>query len=165
MRRLLKTLIVLAALAPAAALAAGTFMTVKLREASVRSGPKHFKPVVATVRYGEQVEIVSRQKDWYEVLASGGVKGYLHETVVTDRPVAKIQGDSAGTGADRVSKDEIALAGKGFNPQVEGQYRQDNPDLAEAFRKVDAMERREVGREELERFLSEGKLGDAGRAE
>ena len=54
-------------LAPLAALAAGDFLTVKLREASVRTGPKHFKPILVTLKYGEKVEVLDSKDGWLEV--------------------------------------------------------------------------------------------------
>lgn len=159
--------IVLAVLAPpAVAIAGGELFTVKIREASVRSGPKPFRPIVATVKYGEKVEVVTPAKDgWLEVSAPGGKRGFLHESAVTDKEVTKAEGGAKGTGGkSSASSDEVALAGKGFNPQVEARYRADHKELEEAYRKVDAMEKRNVPGEELEAFLRDGQLGDSRRA-
>ena len=121
-------LAVVVAACPLVAFAANAALTVKIREASVRAGPKAFKPIVATVKYGDKVERLADTKDgWVEVKTGAGAKGFLHESALTEREVAKIEGDPKGTGGGRsvASSDEVALAGKGFNPQVEAQYRAD----------------------------------------
>lgn len=148
---------------PAAIVAASDLMSVKLREAAVRAGPKHFKPVVATLKYGDQVEVLSNKDGWLEVRLPDGRRGFLHESATTDKPLPKLPAGAEGTQASGVSREEVALAGKGFNPQVERQYRTDHRELEAGFAKVDAMERRWVSAAELDMFLTEGKLGEAGR--
>src|SRR5205823_5833031 len=111
MRKLPWIVIALAAV-PLVALA-GEMLNVKLREATVRAGPKHFKPVVAVVRYGEQVEVLSSKDGWLEVVAPHGEKGFLHESATTDKPIAKAAADAEGTSGGG-ARDETSMAGKGF---------------------------------------------------
>ena len=169
------------ALPLAVALAGGDTKSVQLREASVRTGPKHFKPLLATLKYGEKVEVVAGpDAGWYQVRLADGKTGYIHETAVTEQELAKIDASGQGTSgsgsaadntaiagkgfakksAGGATSDEVALAGKGFNPQVEKQYRVDHGELEEGFKKVEAMQRRKVSDEDLQRFLADGKLGD-----
>jgi uncharacterized protein YgiM (DUF1202 family) len=154
-------------LALGAAVAAGELLTIQLREATVRSGPKHFRPVVGTVKYGERIEVLKKEDGgWLHVRLPDQRTGYLHETATTEKPLPKLAPGTAGTQPGSVSRDEVALAGKGFNPQVERQYREDHRELEWAFQRVDYMEqRRVVDRAELERFLSEGQLGEQGRTQ
>jgi len=58
------------------------------------------------------------------------------------------------------SEDELTLAGKGFNAQVEKEYRQRNSDLD--YRAIDRMEGLTVTSAEVQRFLREGNLGKGG---
>jgi hypothetical protein len=58
--------------------------------------------------------------------------------------------------------DELALAGKGFNKQVEGAFRSKNPHMD--FTWVDKMEAMEVSQEEIQRFLEDGELLKQGGA-
>jgi hypothetical protein len=58
------------------------------------------------------------------------------------------------------SSDEIALAGKGFNEQVEGEFRKKNPDID--FRRIDRMEKIVVAQNEMQRFLKRGGLAPQG---
>ena len=152
----------LAVMAPLSVALAGGMQNVKLREATVRSGPKHFKQAIATVHYGDRLEVLDEKDGWLRVRTPGGAVGFLHATAVTPEPLPTRPPDAAAV-ARQVSGDEVALAGKGFNPQVERKYREQNPNLAEGFARVDALEARRVDPAELERFLAEGSLGEYGR--
>jgi hypothetical protein len=67
-------------------------------------------------------------------------------------PLSSKPGGSGGS----VNRDEVELAGRGFTPEVEQQYRGKNPSLD--FRHVDAIEQTAIDPEELEAFVAEGKL-------
>ncbi len=118
--------------------------------------------MLATLKYGDPVEVVSKKEGWLDVKA-GGKRGFVHETAVTERKLPKVAPGSEGTQSTTVSRDEVALAGKGFNPQVENEYRAGKPELNDEFALVDAMERRAVAPAELEQFMDAGKLGDGRR--
>jgi len=62
----------------------------------------------------------------------------------------------SGRGA---THDETALAGKGFNPQVEAEYKRENPNLAAAYSKVDWVEAQTIPLPQLNAFAAAGKLG------
>lgn len=153
MKRTLALAVGVVLLAAGIALAA-EIVHVTLREATVRSGPKHFKPPVAVLRYGDRVEVLEEKDGWLRLK-----NGWLHRSAVSEEPVPAAPPAGADAAPGSVSRDEVALAGKGFNPQVEDRYRRQNPNLEDEFRKVDAMERRDVSREELDAFLREGRLG------
>jgi hypothetical protein len=53
------------------------------------------------------------------------------------------------------------MAGRGFTPQIENAYRQDNPQLD--FSHVDAIEQTVFDPGELEAFVTEGGLGGGGQ--
>ncbi len=162
-RRIPMLALLVVALAAGVALAA-EIMNVKLREATVRSGPKHFKPAVATLKYGDTVEVLETNEGWLKVRLRDGQTGYLHESAVTDEKLPKELPGGGGTAApSSVSRDEVSLAGKGFNPQVEKKYREQRPNLEQHFKQVDAMERRAVSARELDAFLRDGQLGGEGR--
>jgi len=59
-----------------------------------------------------------------------------------------------GSGSGGVTSDEVTLAGRGFNSDVEARYSTDNPQLD--FAKVDAMEALEITSSQLEQFLVQG---------
>jgi hypothetical protein len=53
---------------------------------------------------------------------------------------------------------EAAAARKGFNPQVEREYRAGHPDLEAAFRALDAIQGRATDEARVAAFLIEGGL-------
>ncbi len=58
------------------------------------------------------------------------------------------------------SAEEVALAGKGFNKQVEEKYKANNPSVN--FIAVDRMLKLKVTPRQLKSFLEKGKLGEFG---
>ena len=88
----------------------------------------------------------------------GKLDGYIHASAVTAKKV-KVSGDSVGGGA---SAEEVTLAGKGFNAQVEKSYGAKNG--AADFSGVNAMERREISEAAVLEFMRSGGLLPEGGA-
>ena len=61
-----------------------------------------------------------------------------------------------GTPAKQTSSDEVALAGKGFTPEVETGYRSKHPEMD--FAQVDKIESFKVDPATLQAFIKEGDL-------
>lgn len=143
-----KTFAFLAAwLLPAAALAAT--VTVLVSETAVRKKPQFFAPSAGTARLGQSFDAEGPENGWYKV--GGRLDGYIHASAVTARKV-KASGDSVGGGA---SAEEVTLAGKGFNAQVEKSYAKDGK---ADFAGVDAMEKRGYAEAAVLQFMREGGL-------
>lgn len=140
-------LLALAAL-PAAALAAT--VTVLVQETAVRKKPQFYAPSAATARLGQAFDAEGPENGWFKTS-----KGYIHASAVTSKKV-KVGGDKVGGGA---SAEEVTLAGKGFNAQVEKQYAKEGKG---DFSGVDAMERRGYGEETVLQFMREGGLLSGG---
>jgi hypothetical protein len=144
-------LLLAAAGLPAAALAAT--VTVLVQETAVRKKPQFFAPSAGTARLGQSFDAQGPENGWYKV--DGRLDGYIHASAVTAKKV-KASGDSVGGGA---SAEEVTLAGKGFNAQVEKSYAKDgNGDFAG----VDAMERRGFPEAAVLQFMREGGLLQGG---
>jgi hypothetical protein len=141
-----------ALLALAAALAAGAAaaatVTVLVRETKIRRRPQFYAPAAATARLGQSFAATGPRGGWYKT-----AQGYLHESAVTAKRVSLSAGGEASGDA---SADEITLAGKGFNEQVEKSYSSKHPGAD--FAAVDAMQRRSVSDGALRRFLETGGL-------
>jgi hypothetical protein len=101
---------------------------------------------------GDKLTVTGRKGDWYLVSAKG-VNGCIHKSAVEARSFAS-SGRGAATGG--TSADEVSLAGKGFNPQVESGYRKNNKNLNYAA--VDEIARLSVGEKALESFVLQGGL-------
>ena len=70
--------------------------------------------------------------------------------------VLNLPGLLTGTPAKETSSDEVALAGKGFTPEVESGYRAKHPEMD--FAQVDKVESYKVDPAALQAFIKEGDL-------
>lgn len=135
------------------AMAFGRTMNVQVREGELRIRPSFLGAVVATVQYGDQVEVTANQGAWRRVRMAE-TEGWIHESALTRKQITWQAGVRELSGA--ATQDELALAGRGFNAQVEGQFRADNQRID--FRWVDAMEALRKSPFQIRRFLVEGGL-------
>ncbi len=140
---------------------AGTSMSVQVKRAPVRSAPSFFSgKIIKNIPYGDRVAVLSQKGKWLKV-AARGVTGWMHASALTKKKIIK------RAGARDVSKyarsDEVALAGKGFNKQVESRFMAKNPKIS--FRWVNRMESFHVSPPEMLRFLKQGKLSCKGGAQ
>lgn len=133
---------------------AGSIVTVRVLTAKVMKSPKFIGPAAGDVSRGSQLTFQEAKGDWYKV--TGSVEGWIHKTNLTERQVT-LSSKPGGDGAGNASRDEVELAGRGFTPQVEGEYRNKNPNLD--FSHVDKIEKTTIDPSELEAFVAEGKLG------
>ena len=147
------TLALVASLALAAP-AAKSIVTVRVLSAKVMAAPKFIGAAAGSVSRGQQLTFEEAKGDWYRV--TGAYSGWIHKTNLTERQVT-LSSKPGGEGAGAASSDEVELAGRGFTPQVEGQYREKNPNLD--FSHIDAIEKTSIDPGELEAFVQTGKLG------
>jgi hypothetical protein len=132
--------------------AAAETIQVTTRENAVRSECRFFAPVKLKVVLGDSLTVKGRKGDWYLVSAKGA-NGCIHKSAVEARSFAS-SGRGAATGG--ASADEVSLAGKGFNPQVEAGYRKSGKNLNYAA--VDEIARISVSEKSLETFVLQGGL-------
>lgn len=119
--------------------------------------PSFASPVLAPVPQGAEVTVLSRSGDWIQVTFQGKT-GYMHKTAFPQAPppAAGLPGLLTGGPVRETRTDEVALAGKGFTPEVEAAYRQKNPGLS--YAQVDQIESFRVDESQLAAFLKEGGL-------
>jgi SH3-like domain-containing protein len=128
-------------------------MSVQVRNAKVRATPSQLGKTVATADYGAVVETGALQNGWYPVTLADGKTGWLHESALSQKAVTMRAGTSdVATGA---SSDEVALAGKGFNEQVEAKMRADGK---LDYTWVDRMSKFEVSPDQIVEFRKQGNL-------
>jgi uncharacterized protein YgiM (DUF1202 family) len=152
-----KLLIVGVAVVCVALLLAQT-LTVKVQSTYVRKEPKFYSSPLATLTVGESVTQISSQAGWFKVRTSKGIEGWIHSQAVQSGKLTVAAVDrSLSTSA---TADEVALAGKGFNKQVEEAYKSRNKEIN--FGEVDRMLKLKVSPDELRRFLMEGRLAEFG---
>jgi hypothetical protein len=128
---------------------------VQTAQAVLRSSPQPLGEIRYTLSYGDAA--VRREvRDGWVLLAPEarpGFEGWTHHSAVTQREIEWAAGEeTVDSGA---SSDELALAGKGFDEQVEEEYRSQT-DLD--FTWVDRMSEYEVDQARKREFLEEGGL-------
>ena len=141
------------ALVFSAVVAFSATITVLVQETALRKRAQSYAPSVGTARLGQKFETSGLESGFYKTSA-----GYLHSSAVTERKVKLGSSDSVGGSA---SAEEVTLAGKGFNAQVEKSYGAKNG-AAVNFAAVNAMERRSVDELSLFDFLRAGGLMSEG---
>ncbi|MDR2606754.1 MAG: SH3 domain-containing protein [Treponema sp.] len=130
----------------------GKIMYVAVKEAAVKASSGAFAEDAGVFSFGDSVQVIQEKGKWVEVQAHNNtrtpnLKGWVAAGSLSSRRV--VAGNrSASTG-------ELALAGKGFSPEVERAYsRGEKLD----YRDIDAMEAVNIPGKELLRFLTEGHL-------
>lgn len=152
--RRLSFVLVLAAAGSLAVLAAGDpkRLSVQVRSAPLRDAPSFLGKVTGSLAYGDRVDLVAEEGDWRRVTLDGK-QGWLHASALTEKKV-KLKAGDEDVGAAASGK-EVALAGKGFNKQVEQAYREKK---GLDYAPIDRMERMNTTPEERQAFLREGGL-------
>jgi uncharacterized protein YgiM (DUF1202 family) len=113
---------------------------------------------VAHVPEGAEVNVQHSTGDWYKVEYQGET-GWLNRQAF-GQPQTKsgfnLPGLLTGKPVKETSSDEVALAGKGFTPEVENSYRSKHPEMN--FAQVDKIESFKVSPAKLQAFIKEGDL-------
>ena len=149
MKKLRFGLVLLAAALGASAALAAT-ITVLVQQTAVRKRPQFFAPSAATAKLGDSFEATGPDNGWYKTDG-----GYIHESAVSAKKI-KLSAGSTVAGGGSATADEVTLAGKGFNSQVEKSYGAQN--ASANFAAVIAMERRSVADAAVLEFLRKGGL-------
>jgi hypothetical protein len=141
----------MAALFFASGAQAQSAMSVQVKQGAVRATPSFTGKVLGTLDYGQQVQISEKKSPW--MMATGaGLSGWMHESALSPKKI--VMSGGAATAQTGASSEELALAGKGFNSDVEAQFKSKNRNVD--FVAVDQMERRKVTQEEKARFVKDG---------
>ena len=135
-------------------------LIVKVQTTYVRKEPKFYSSPIATLNAGDSVTQITAQAGWFRVRTSQGVEGWIHSQAVAAGKLKVAAMDKSLKMS--ATADEVALAGKGFNKQVEDEYKSRNKGIS--FSEVERMLRIQVTPDELRRFLMDGKLAEFGGA-
>ncbi|MBF0468188.1 MAG: SH3 domain-containing protein [Desulfamplus sp.] len=130
-------------------------VNVLVKKGALRTQPSFIGQVIADVGYGEAVQVVEQANGWTRVkVIRNGHMGWMHDSALSDKAMSlKSGGLNAGQSA---TGDELALAGKGFNKQVEQQFRSRNPGVD--FSWVNKMEAFTISDRQVQIFLQEGQV-------
>ena len=122
---------------------------VSSKTAALKASTWFFAETRGTLQMGDQVTVLQINGDWAEVksAANPSLTGWTAVTNLSSRRIV-----AAGTGA---SASEVALAGKGFNQEIENSYKSSgNLD----YTGVDKTEAINVSPDDLYQFITEGRL-------
>ncbi|MFO8064913.1 MAG: SH3 domain-containing protein [Spirochaetota bacterium] len=134
-------------------------LSVQVRETRLREQPRNLSAEIERLSYGDRVTVVERREGWV-LVRHAEQEGWLSESAVTTKEIVLEASDEDVE--SRTTDREVALAGRGFNEDVEEQYRQDT---GLSYREIDELEERNIEDEELVRFLEEGELRIPGGAQ
>jgi uncharacterized protein YgiM (DUF1202 family) len=133
-------------------------MSVIVKETQIRATPAYMGKILGIAKYGDRLEVLEKQNGWAKVsLPTGKGQGWVNLSALSTKQVALKAGDAAATSG--ASSGEVALAGKGFNKEVEAQYR-DETQLDYTW--IDRMEGYRVSPEQILAFLQAGGLPAGG---
>ena len=125
--------------------AGGTRRYVAVQTTALKSAGGALAMEVGSLSLGDEVTLIGDDGKWAQVRA-GSLTGWVASSALSSRRVM-----ASGSSA---SATDLALAGKGFSPDVEIEYRKDGLD----YSMVDSMEKIVIPVAELERFVTEGRL-------
>jgi len=146
------------ALAATVAHAGPQTLSVQVRSGELRESPSFLGKVVATLNYGDRVVVEQQQGAWWKATAeNGGASGWIHSSAVTTQTI-RLQ--SSGTAQSSASSGELALAYKGFNSDVEAQFKAQNGNLDYTW--IDRMEAIRIPESRMAAFVKQGDLHPKG---
>lgn len=132
-------------------------MSVQVKESHLRETPSYLGKILAAVQYCDQVTVEEQQTEWWRVRTGSNQSGWMHSSALSPKKIVlKAGDDNVRTGA---SAEEVVVASKGFNQQVEQEYRRTK---GLDFRWIDEMEKQSISPEAVAQFVREGNLNASG---
>jgi uncharacterized protein YgiM (DUF1202 family) len=131
-------------------------LSVQVKESVLRATPSFLGQIVAKVAYGDQVTVLEKNGAWRKVSLKGGgtPQGWINSSALTTKKIVLQAGQTnVKTGA---TQNELTLAGKGFNNQVEASYMGQNKKLDYAW--INKMETFKVTPVQMSAFLAKGEV-------
>lgn len=137
----------------------GETLKVSQENQSLYPDPDFAGTPIAPVPVGAEVNVERQVGDWYKVEYQGKT-GWINRQAFPSPQDSSKLGDLQsllfGSPVKETKSDEVALAGKGFTPEVESSYRQKHPEMG--FAQVDRVEGYRVDQAKLQTFIKEGDL-------
>ena len=134
-------------------------MSIQVKKGVVRTQPSFLGKIVSQLPYGDQVSVQDAKGAWYLIAKpEKRANGWIHSSALSQKKIVLKPGASDVEQA--ASSDEITLAGKGFNKQVENDFKSRNPQTD--FKWVDKMEKVVISQNQILAFIKEGQLSPKG---
>ncbi|MBT3296856.1 MAG: SH3 domain-containing protein [Verrucomicrobia bacterium] len=146
----------------ASATAKPVSMSLQVRKGDLRSSPSFLGTIVGSAAYGDRFTVAEERGAWRRVTAAeGALTGWLHSSALTKKKIKLKAGEADADVA--ASSGELALAGKGFNAEVEEKFKEQNEDAN--FAAVDLIEAIRITTRQMQKFLKAGHVISKGGAE
>lgn len=150
---------------------------VAVKNTAIRKDASNLSPVITRVKYQDELELLSESGDWWQV-SFEGKEGWLHKSALSKSLeqaagtgqkssgggfLSMLKGSSGSQSQKNANKrrggdaDDITLAGKGFNDDVEGEFKSQGASELN-YAAVDAMENRKVPPFDFQKFADDGDL-------
>ncbi len=130
----------------------GDTLRIKVKKTRLVAKPDFLSAAIIHLKLGDPLTVIKESGSWIFVKTTGKIKGYIHKSSVTKRKV-KLTGLSPGRKG--ASKDEIALAAKGFNEDAEKKIRNTGN---YNFEDMEWLMKKKVSISQIKKFIREGKL-------
>ena len=135
-------------------------MSVTVKQTQLRDKPSFLGKIIGALVYADRVTVLDQAKGWFKVKGPGGKQGWVTASALQPGKIALAAGsENVQQGA---SSGEVALAGKGFNEDVENKYKQEGH-IDYAW--VDRMEGYNPTTDDVATFLQDGGLNTSGGAQ
>ncbi len=133
-------------------------MSVQVKKCQLRNKPTFLGKVVTKLSYADKVTVEQEENSWVKVFHPQKKDGWVHVSALSEKEI--ILNPNSDDIQAAASSDEIALAGKGFNQQVEKKFKESNRNIDFAW--VDRMEKMTVSQNDIQSFISKGGLEAGG---
>jgi hypothetical protein len=133
--------------------ASNEYLTVQVKQGQLRSSASFLGSVTATLAYGDKVTLIEDKGAWKKVTFRKS-SGWMHTSALTTKTIVLQAGKSAVK--SDATKNELSLAGKGFNSKVEAEFKSKNKDIDYTW--VNRMEAQTVKPAQMQSFLKQGKI-------
>jgi uncharacterized protein YgiM (DUF1202 family) len=150
---------------------------VAVKKTVIRKEASNLSPMIVQVNYQDELDLLNERGDWWQV-SYGDKEGWVHKSALSkslEQAAGSTQKASGGSifdalkgkPADSQSRqssdkqrggdaDDITLAGKGFNEDVEGEFKSQGANVN--YDAVDKMENRDVPDFDFRKFAEQGGL-------
>jgi len=129
----------------------GTTLSVRALKARLMATPEFLGSSIVTMRRGARVKVIQTKGSWIQV-SYRGQTGWVHKNRITEK-VIKLSSGGTGSGT---SRGEAELAGRGFSPKTEAEFRSKNPNYD--YSKVDQIQALDIDPASVSRFIQEGQV-------
>jgi hypothetical protein len=141
----------------------GETLYVAAKSAQLRSGKTSLDPVVASLKLGESLDVVTRDDHWLQVQTTKGVKGWIYYNNVSASKPAGGDNELEALGKSFRRTDASAVTAsagaRGLDKASEG-YANRSGITQQQRDSVDRMTAYKIPDEDIQAFLKTGKLGE-----